>query len=105
MPARRLSWRKSANRILVADDDPEILHEVTSYLQRRGQVVIPTSSFDEALIAYRDNIASISLVLTDMRMPDGDGKDLVRYVIDRSQGTCPCLLMSVTSTGTDFHPT
>ena len=83
-----------ANRILVADDDLEILEEVTSYLQRRGQVVISTASFDEALIAYRHNMASISLVITDVRMPDGDGMDLVRFVIDWSQGACPCLLMS-----------
>lgn len=83
-----------ANRILVADDDLEILSEVTSYLRRRGQDIIPTSSFGEAVRAYEDNADSICLVLTDICMPDGNGNDLARLVIDRSQGTCPCLLMS-----------
>ena len=43
---------QSANRILVADDDSEILFEVVSYLRRRGQVVIATSSYGEAVQAY-----------------------------------------------------
>ncbi|MPZ31480.1 MAG: response regulator [Rhodospirillales bacterium] len=82
------------NRILVVDDNPEILSEVTSYLRRRGHDIIPASSFGEAVRAYEDNSDFICLLLTDNSMPDGNGKDLARLVIDRSQGTCPCLLMS-----------
>ena len=44
--------------------------------------------------AYNDHSRSIVLVLTDVRMPDGSGVDLARWVIEKSAGACPCLLMS-----------
>jgi DNA-binding NtrC family response regulator len=94
----------SANRILVADDDTEILSEVVSYLRRRGQAVIATSSYGEAVQAYNDNADSIGLVLTDIRMPDGDGTDLARMVILRSEGKCPCLMMSGDTGWNDLAP-
>jgi DNA-binding NtrC family response regulator len=80
--------------ILVADDEPEILSEIISYLQRRGRVAIGVASFDRAIQAFNDNPGSIALVITDVRMPDGSGVDLARWVIERSQGRCPCLLMT-----------
>jgi len=81
-------------RILVADDEPDLLSEVTGYLRRRGQLVIEATSFSEAIRAYNDNARSIALVVTDVHMPDGDGIDLARFVIESSQGACPCLLMT-----------
>jgi DNA-binding NtrC family response regulator len=80
--------------ILVADDEPEILSEIITFLQRRGQVAIGVPSFGGAIQAFNDNPGSIALVITDVRMPDGSGVDLARWVTDRSQGRCPCLLMT-----------
>jgi DNA-binding response OmpR family regulator len=83
-----------ARHILVADDEPEILSEITGYLRRRGEIVIAVPSFGDAVRAFNDNPDSIALVISDVRMPDGNGVDLARWVIDRSQGRCPCLLMT-----------
>ena len=83
-----------ATRILVVDDDLDLLSEVTRYLRRRGQLVIEATSFSEAQRAYEGNADSIALVITDVRMPDGNGVDLARWVIVRSQGKCPCRLMT-----------
>jgi two-component system response regulator PilR (NtrC family) len=83
-----------AHRILVVDDDLDLLSEVTRYLRRRGRVVLEASSFSEAMSVYQSEADSIGLVITDVRMPDGNGLDLVRWVLDRSQGKCPCLLMT-----------
>jgi DNA-binding response OmpR family regulator len=83
-----------ANRILVVDDDLDLLSEVTRYLRRRGQLVMEAMSFSEAQRVYEGNADSIGLVITDVRMPDGNGIDLARWVIGRSQGKCPCLLMT-----------
>lgn len=83
-----------AHRILVVDDDLDLLSEVTRYLRRRGRVVLEASSFSEAQSVYQSEADSIGLVITDVRMPDGNGLDLVRWVLDRSQGKCPCLLMT-----------
>jgi len=85
---------QAPNRILVADDEPEILSEITNYLRRRGQVVVDVPSYGEAIRAFNDNPDSIALVITDVRMPDGNGVDLARWVIERSQGKCPCLLIT-----------
>lgn len=95
----QLADNRSAQSILVADDETDLLSEVTGYLRRRGQTVIEATSFGEAMRAYNDNANSIALVVTDINMPDGDGVDLARFVIESSHGTCPCLLM----TGR-FHP-
>jgi DNA-binding NtrC family response regulator len=94
-----LAENRSTPSILVADDEADLLSEVTGYLRRRGQTVIEANSFGEAMRAYTDNANSIALVVTDINMPDGDGADLARFVIQSSQGTCSCLLM----TG-HFHP-
>jgi DNA-binding response OmpR family regulator len=83
-----------AHRILVVDDDVDLLSEVTRYLRRRGRVVLEAGSFSEAQSVYQSDADSIGLVITDVRMPDGNGLDLVRWVLDRSQGKCPCLLMT-----------
>src|SRR3954471_12910932 len=80
--------------ILVADDEPDILSELTSYLRRRGETVIPVSSFGDAVREFTANVDSIALVLTDVRMPDGNGVDLARLVIERSASRCPCMLMT-----------
>ena len=79
------------NQILIADDEPEILSEMTDYLRRRGEVVVDVQSFGDAVRAFNDTPRSIALVITDVRMPDGNGVDLVRWVISRSEGKCPCL--------------
>jgi two-component system, NtrC family, response regulator PilR len=95
------------NKILIADDEPEILAEIAAYLRRRGEVVVDVDSFGDAMRAFNDTSGSIALVITDVRMPDGNGVDLVRWVINRSEGKCPCLLMTghldVTGLGTDLE--
>jgi len=86
-----------AHHILLADDEPEILSEMTSYLRRRGHIVVPVSSKIDGIRAYQDNAERFALVVTDMQMPDGNGCDLARFVIDHSRGTrgiCPCLIIS-----------
>ena len=85
---------QASYRILVADDEPEILSEIITYLHRRGEIVLGVPSFSSAMLAFNEDPDSIALVITDVRMPDGSGVDLARWVIDRSQGRCPCLLMT-----------
>ena len=90
----QLAENQFAPSILVADDEADLLSEVTGYLRRRGQTIIKANSFGAAMRAYNDNANSIALVVTDINMPDGDGVDLARFVIESSQGACSCLLMT-----------
>jgi two-component system response regulator PilR (NtrC family) len=85
---------QSAYSLLIVDDEPDLLSEVSSYLRRRGLAVIEAASFAEAIRSYRDNASSIALVLTDVNLPDGNGLDLVHFVTQSSRRACPCLLMT-----------
>jgi two-component system response regulator PilR (NtrC family) len=85
---------QSAYSLLIVDDEPDLLSEVSGYLRRRGLTVIEATSFAEAIRCYNDNADSIALVLTDVNLPDGNGLDLVHFVTQKSRWACPCLLMT-----------
>jgi len=71
-------------RILIVDDDPDILGELRTFLGRRGHYVVAANGAREAIAALgRDTFTA---VLTDMRMPDGSGVDVLRAAneFDRS---------------------
>lgn len=83
----------SGARLLVVEDEPEILMEVAGYLRRRGEQVQTASGFGAAM-RYLDEGQPIDLLISDARMPDGSGLDLIRTVLQRSGGRTPCLLMT-----------
>lgn len=68
----------TARRLLVVDDEPDLrtLYELT--LVREGHDVECAGSVQEALAALERG--SFHLVITDMRLPDGLGIDLLRYL-------------------------
>ncbi|EIC22263.1 sigma-54-dependent transcriptional regulator [Thiorhodovibrio frisius] len=74
---------KSKARALVVDDEPDILDLVRITLARMGleaQCVGTLKAARQALAADR-----FDFCLTDMRLPDGDGTDLVRH----ASASCP----------------
>ncbi|MDI1264462.1 MAG: response regulator [bacterium] len=83
-----------AARILVVDDEPEILASVAGYLRRRGEQVITASSFSEGMEILAAPGTPIDILITDVRMPDGSGVDLVRAAIKRSGGPVARILMT-----------
>ena len=64
--------------LLVVDDEPDLrtLYELT--LLREGYDVETAGSVDEALLHLKDR--TYSAVITDMRLPDGTGMDLLRWL-------------------------
>ena len=83
-----------APRILVVDDEPDLLAEIVAYLTRRNQAVVGASSVAEARRMMAAHGSTLSLMLSDVRMPDGDGVELVRSVLRESGGKCRCLLVT-----------
>ena len=75
---------KSARNLLVVDDEPEILSEVAAYLRRRGETVVTASSFTEGMQVLADDSVPIDILITDGRMPDGSGIDLLQAALGRS---------------------
>ncbi|MFC3908468.1 sigma-54-dependent transcriptional regulator [Legionella dresdenensis] len=66
------------NCVLVIDDEPDICELLSLTLTRMGLNCITANSYQQALTQLEAR--NFSLVLTDMRLPDGDGIDVVKFI-------------------------
>jgi two-component system response regulator PilR (NtrC family) len=64
-------------KILLVDDDVEIIDELGIFLRRRGHDVVCVAGVVEALRAL-EGATRFDVVLTDLRRPDGSGIDVLR---------------------------
>jgi len=62
-------------RILVADDDPDILHLLTLNLEAEGYDVVKATNGEEAWTLARNAVPD--LVVLDVMMPERDGLDVL----------------------------
>ena len=69
---------QNAQRVLVIDDEPDIRELLDLTLSRMGLDVTTAEDLTEARQALQDQ--SFSFCLTDMRLPDGNGLDLVEEI-------------------------
>ncbi|MFA6014200.1 MAG: sigma-54 dependent transcriptional regulator [Gallionellaceae bacterium] len=65
-------------RVLIVDDEPDILELLELALVRMGLEVGRAGNVRDAREQLKN--AHFDLCLTDMRMPDGDGLELVQYI-------------------------
>lgn len=72
----------SITRALIVDDEPDIRELLEITLSRMG--VDTASAADLAEARKLLKMQAFDLCLTDMRLPDGDGIDLVRHIVRRS---------------------
>ncbi len=70
--------RGELSRVLVVDDEPDIRELIDLTLSRMGLAADCAASVGEAKAFLAEG--SYQLCLTDMRLPDGDGLELVRHV-------------------------
>ncbi len=68
-------------RVLVVDDEADILELLELALVRMGLEVARASGVREA--RQRLDAEGFDLCLTDMRMPDGEGLEIVRHIAER----------------------
>jgi signal transduction histidine kinase/CheY-like chemotaxis protein len=66
----------AAIRILVVDDEPDMLHLIRFVLEECGAVVQTTSSLTTAIALFP--VFEPDLLLSDIAMPEGSGYDLVQ---------------------------
>jgi two-component system response regulator PilR (NtrC family) len=73
-----MTTANSSPRLLVVDDEPDLrtLYELT--LLREGYDIETAGTVDDALACLRER--SYSAVITDMRLPDGTGLDILRML-------------------------
>lgn len=79
-------------RILAVDDDPFLLESVAE-LFRVFKFVVETASSGNAAWAMMQS-SSFNLVLTDIRMPNGDGVDLAKKIKQRHPTQTSVLFIS-----------
>ncbi|MDP2144462.1 MAG: sigma-54 dependent transcriptional regulator [Gallionella sp.] len=74
--------RTDSHRVLLVDDEPDILELLELALHKMGLEVDRAGCVGEALerLAKR----RYDLCLTDMRMPDGDGLQVVQYIVQHN---------------------
>jgi two-component system, NtrC family, response regulator PilR len=83
-------------RLLLVDDEPNIREMLTILFDKHGYQVTSAASFHEGEAALaRDDF---DVVLSDIRMPDGNGLDLLRLVKRQSPRTAVVMITAHTST-------
>ena len=72
-------------KILVVDDEPEILETISELLNAEGFRVTTAASGEEAAACFAAD--SFPLVITDMKMPGMDGLELLRKIKAQEEDT------------------
>ena len=66
--------------MLVVEDDPSVLAMTVSILKRRGYRVLSAASIKQCRQVLDKNSGSLDMVVTDVVMPEMNGKELVDYI-------------------------
>ena len=67
--------------ILLVEDEPSILRIARRVLESLGYTVLAASTPGEAICLAREHVGNIHMVMTDVIMPEMNGRDLVRRVL------------------------
>jgi PAS domain S-box-containing protein len=85
--------RGSGEMVLVVEDEPAILEITAEMLRGLGYEVLTAGSPRSALALAAERLRAIDLLLTDVIMPDMNGRDLLARLRERHPGV-RCLYMS-----------
>ena len=80
----------SGSRVLVVDDEPQILRAVQLKLRGAGYVVETAATAEEALM--KASLRPPEALILDLLLPDGSGTDVCREL--RSWSTVPIIVLS-----------
>ena len=84
-------------KILICDDEKDIISALSIYLQAEGWETVPAGNGREALRALREQ--EIQLVLLDVMMPEMDGITALAKI--RQESNVPVILLTAKSEDTD----
>ena len=90
-PHQEPSSARVTRRVLVVDDEADFLATYDRLLRRQGYEVVTAKSLAAGLAAL--DLERPSLVISDLRLPDGDGLDVVRAA---RRGPAPPAVIVVT---------
>ncbi len=67
--------------VLLVEDEPAILRMTSMMLEGLGYTVLPTATPGEAIRLAREHAGRIDLLMTDVVMPEMNGRDLAKNVL------------------------
>jgi CheY-like chemotaxis protein len=79
--------------ILLVEDEPAILKMTSMMLEREGYTVVRAGTPGEAIRLAHGHTGTIHLLISDVVMPEMNGRDLAKNILSLSHGT-KCLFMS-----------
>ena len=78
--------------ILIVDDEADLVSTYERLLRRKGYRLVSAGTCREGLLAVERE--PLALVLTDLRLPDGDGLDIVRAARRTTPNPTPSLVVT-----------
>jgi uncharacterized protein (TIGR02266 family) len=82
--------------VVIADDTAFVRDRFRTAIENAGHKAIPVKSAPELLARVRSDLATIDLVVLDLRLPQATGVDLVRAIRKLDGGKLPILIFSGT---------
>jgi PAS domain S-box-containing protein len=73
--------RRGEETILLAEDEPAVLKMTRKMLESMGYTVLAAGTPAEAIQMAREHAGEIALLLTDVVMPEMNGRDLARNIL------------------------
>ena len=87
-------------RVLVVDDEEMIRWSIAQTLSAAGYEVVEAGTADDGMRLFRELLPQV--VFLDLRLPDGDGLDLLRQMKEESGARTAVIVM--TAYGETFTP-
>lgn len=89
------SLSKKAIKILLVDDEPEILEILSDTIKRmRNNICVATRTGAKGAIDYFIRDGEVDVIVTDLRMPDESGLDLIKELRTKNNSNVPILVFS-----------
>ncbi|WP_289021715.1 PAS domain S-box protein [Desulfobacter postgatei] len=85
--------KRGRETILLVEDEPSVLKMTTMMLERQGYTVVGASTPGEAIRLAAEHAGHIHLLMTDVVMPEMNGRDLAKNILSLYPGL-KCLFMS-----------
>ena len=79
-------------RILIVEDDASFGAMMQTWLKKNGYEAVLASRYEQAKIEI--SASSFDLILTDLRLPDGDGILLMTWVREKMKSQVPIIVMT-----------
>lgn len=79
-------------RVLLADDEVHLREILRDLFEFEGAIVTEASGGRQAIALLKER--SFDVVLTDLRMPDGDGAEILRFIESSGRDGPPCFVLT-----------